>query len=347
MMFPIFLVLLAIFLISLASFIYVLNHERRSMWAGFTLVITIFNLGLLFVDALIMIEAKFPNSHTLILNLLIGLMILFLVGILLFILILIIMFIYNGIKLLRKEGTRWENFLSLGMGILLVLLFIVFPLLNRVSNQPWLNIIYLFLLMTIIYTIAMMLMYTLTSLINLINRPHPHLDYIVVLGAGLTGKRVTPLLASRINRGIEVYHAHPGSKLIMTGGQGPREEIAEAIAMTNYARKQGVPQKDIIIEDKARNTKENIAFSHHLMKTGSKFCIVTNSYHVYRALVLAKRQHLQCIGYGAKTKWYFTLNAFIREFIAYLFITKKMQGIIIALFAILTIIIAILYYVVG
>ena len=44
-----------------------------------------------------------------------------------------------------------------------------------------------------------------------------------------------------------------------------------------------------------------------------------------RALVIAKRQDLKCIGFGAKTKWYFTLNAFIREFIAYLKITYKLQ----------------------
>ena len=56
-----------------------------------------------------------------------------------------------------------------------------------------------------------------------------------------------------------------------------------------------------------------------------RFAIVTNSYHVYRALVLAKRLGLQCIGYGAKTKWYFTLNAFVREFIAYLTITWRLQ----------------------
>ncbi|NRN76212.1 MAG: hypothetical protein ACFWTI_06280 [Lactobacillus helveticus] len=76
------------------------------------------------------------------------------------------------------------------------------------------------------------------------------------------------------------------------------------------------------------------------MKPNSKFCIVTNSYHVYRALVLAKRQGLQCIGYGAKTKWYFTLNAFVREFIAYLVITKRIQITVTGFFAVMTIIAA-------
>ena len=99
-------------------------------------------------------------------------------------------------------------------------------------------------------------------------------------------------------------------------------------------------EEDIIIENKSRTTNENLRFSHNLMKPNSRFCIVTNSYHVYRALVLAKRQGLQCTGYGAKTKWYFTLNAFVREFIAYLVITKKMQMIVIGFFALMAIIAA-------
>ena len=82
------------------------------------------------------------------------------------------------------------------------------------------------------------------------------------------------------------------------------------------------------------------------MQPDSTFCIVTNSYHVYRALVLAKRQGLKCIGYGAKTKWYFTLNAFIREFIAYLVITKRMQCTIIGFFTLINIGLAFVYYVI-
>ena len=189
-----------------------------------------------------------------------------------------------------------------------------------------------------------MVMYTLTSWLNLININTKKLNYVVVLGAGLLGKKVTLLLASRINRGIEIYHKNPDSKLIMSGGQGPDEEIPESHAMAAYAEEHGVPKSDIIIEDRSKTTNQNLKFSHQLMKPDSTFCIVTNSYHVYRALVLAKRQGLQCIGYGAKTKWYFTLNAFIREFIAYLVITKKMQCSIIGPFAVINITIAALYY---
>lgn len=190
------------------------------------------------------------------------------------------------------------------------------------------------------------MMYTLTAWLNLINFNIKKLNYVVVLGAGLIGKKVTPLLASRIDRGIEIYHKNPGSKLIMSGGQGSDEEIPESHAMAAYAEEHGVPQSDIIIEDRSKKTNQNLKFSHQLMQPDSTFCIVTNSYHVYRALVLAKRQGLKCIGYGAKTKWYFTLNAFIREFIAYLVITERMQCTIIGFFALINIGLAFVYYVI-
>ena len=343
-MLSIFYWLLAIFLINLGIFIFVLTHERRSMWAGLTLPSTLMFLAFLAIDALIIIEAQFPQQHQIIANLLLLASVGVALFILVFVFLLIIIFLYNGIKILIKEGTKWTNFLSLGTGIAIILLIFAYPVLGRSTSAPWFRFIYLFLSMSIFYIIFIMVMYTLTSWLNLININTKKLNYIVVLGAGLLGKKVTPLLASRINRGIEIYHKNPDSKLIMSGGQGPDEEIPESHAMAAYAEEHGVPKSDIIIEDRSKTTNQNLKFSHQLMKPNSTFCIVTNSYHVYRALVLAKRQGLQCIGYGAKTKWYFTLNAFIREFIAYLVITKKMQCSIIGSLAVINIIFAALYY---
>lgn len=343
-MLSIFYWLLAIFLINLGIFIFVLTHERRSMWAGLTLTSTLMFLAFLAIDALIIIEAQFPQQHQIIANLLLLASVGVALFILVFVFLLIIIFLYNGIKILIKEGTKWTNFLSLGTGIAIILLIFAYPVLGRSTSAPWFRFIYLFLSMSIFYIIFIMVMYTLTSWLNLININTKKLNYIVVLGTGLLGKKVTPLLASRINRGIEIYHKNPDSKLIMSGGQGPDEEIPESHAMAAYAEEHGVPKSDIIIEDRSKTTNQNLKFSHQLMKPNSTFCIVTNSYHVYRALVLAKRQGLQCIGYGAKTKWYFTLNAFIREFIAYLVITKKMQCSIIGSLAVINIIFAALYY---
>ncbi len=88
----------------------------------------------------------------------------------------------------------------------------------------------------------------------------------------------------------------------MSGGQGPGEEIPEAVAMAKYAEEKGIFKQDIIVEDKSKTTRENLVFSHRLMKSNSRFAIVTNSYHVYRALVLAKEIRARVYRLWCKTK---------------------------------------------
>ena len=316
---------LVLFLLALGTFLWVLTHERRSLWSGMTLAWAIITFGLFTAVSLLIAAEVFPVTHQVVLLIFVLILMAIMFSVVAFIAILIIMFIYDGIKILIREGNRWTNFLSLAMGIGIIAYLFLFPLVGKLTHNNFGTYVYLFINLVIIYLIFIMMMYTLTSWINLVNIKTKKLDYVVVLGAGLMGKRVTPLLAARINRGIEVYRRNPGSKIIMSGGQGPDEEIPEAVAMAKYAEEEGIPKQDIIVEDKSKTTRENLIFSHRLIKSDSRFAIVTNSYHVYRALVLAKRLGLQCIGYGAKTKWYFTLNAFVREFIAYLTITWRLQ----------------------
>ena len=71
-----------------------------------------------------------------------------------------------------------------------------------------------------------------------------------------------------------------------------------------------------------------------MAKEETKFAVVSNNYHVFRALILAREQGLECIGFGARTKWYFAINAFIREFIGYLYLKRKFHLIVITIFTI-------------
>ena len=57
------------------------------------------------------------------------------------------------------------------------------------------------------------------------------IDYFIVLGAGLIGKEVTPLLTGRINKGLEIRNIQGSGKLVFSGGQGPDELIPEGDAM--------------------------------------------------------------------------------------------------------------------
>ncbi|HFI0715122.1 TPA: YdcF family protein [Streptococcus suis] len=230
----------------------------------------------------------------------------------------------NGFQILKREGVRFHNFLSMGLAVALTYYLFIAPfVVQSLSGISFFIILFLYVGFLVSYAIIISMLYTTSSFVNLVNLFPGKLDYVVVLGAGLIGDKVTPLLASRIDKGIAVYQKHPGSKLIMSGGQGPDEIIAEGQAMANYAMEQGIPAEDIIIENQSTNTEENLKFSYALMQPGSRFALVTNYYHVFRALLLARQLKIKCIGYGAKTKFYFSLNAFIREFVGYVVMSRK------------------------
>lgn len=230
----------------------------------------------------------------------------------------------NGFQILKREGVHLHNFLSMGLAVALTFYLFIAPfVVQSLSDISFFNMVFIYVGFLVSYAIIISMLYTTSSFVNLVNLFPGKLDYVVVLGAGLIGDQVTPLLASRIDKGIAIYQKQPGCKLIMSGGQGPDEIIAEGQAMANYAFEQGIPVEDIVIENQSTNTEENLKFSYALMKPGSRFALVTNYYHVFRALLLARKLKIKCIGYGARTKFYFSLNAFIREFVGYLVMTKK------------------------
>lgn len=195
----------------------------------------------------------------------------------------------NGFQILKREGVHLHNFLSMGLAVALTFYLFIAPfVVQSLSDISFFNMVFIYVGFLVSYAIIISMLYTTSSFINLVNLFPGKLDYVVVLGAGLIGDKVTPLLASRIDKGIAIYQKQPGCKLIMSGGQGPDEIIAEGQAMANYALEKGVPAEDILIENQSTNTEENLKFSYDLMKPGSRFALVTNYYHVFRALLLAQ-----------------------------------------------------------
>ena len=242
----------------------------------------------------------------------------------------------NGFQILKREGVHLHNFLSMGLAVALTFYLFFAPfVVQSLSDISFFNMVFIYVGFLVSYAIIISMLYTTSSFINLVNLFPGKLDYVVVLGAGLIGDKVTPLLASRIEKGIAIYQKHPGSKLIMSGGQGPDELMAEGQAMANYAFEQGIPVEDIVIENQSTNTEENLKFSYALMKPGSRFALVTNYYHVFRALLLAQQLKIKCIGYGAKTRFDFSLNAFIREFVGYVVMSRKAHLVVIGIVSVI------------
>ena len=310
--------------ISICVFAWIMIHDPRTLWSGISL------LGMLLSSAVTMffLLSEYANwlaEHELLMNVLVALLLLTAACVLMFPVIVIVTLFVEGIKVIRHEGLRPSNLLTMLFSVLLYLYLAVWPMAGGLEKGRLGTKLYLFVSLSAAYMLSLMAIYLLSAALNLLHwKKRRGADYVVVLGAGVIGTRVTPLLAARIERGIELLHSNPGAVLIMSGGQGPGEDIAEGEAMARYAEEQGVGREKIVIESRSRSTEENLLFSSRLMeKDRSRVVVVTTSYHVFRALLLAKQQGLKCVGFGAKTKWYFTLNALIREFAGYLRLTWK------------------------
>ena len=88
-----------------------------------------------------------------------------------------------------------------------------------------------------------------------------NLDYIIVLGAHVNGTRLSKALLERARRALEYLEKNPGTKAVLSGGQGEGESISEAQAMSIYLQEHGISSDRLIMEDRSTNTKENLDFS--------------------------------------------------------------------------------------
>lgn len=319
-----------VFLISLCIFAGIMVFEPRTLWSGVSFFWTMSWLALLLF--LVLSEhTQWLASHTILIGLLAFLFVLSIVCVLAFPAVLILVFFIEGIRMVSHEGMKPSNLLSMAFSMLLYIYLAVWPAFGYAGKSTFGAVLYGCISCSAVYVLVLMAMYTISAILNLIHlKKKRNADYIVVLGCGIMGEQVTPLLAARIDRGIELLRYNPGAMLILSGGQGPGENIPESEAMALYAMDKGVDQERIIKEEESVSTEENLLFSRNQMdKECPSIIVVTTAYHVFRALILARRQGIKCVGFGAKTKWYFTLNALIREFVGYLRMTWKKHAVIV------------------
>ncbi len=116
-------------------------------------------------------------------------------------------------------------------------------------------------------------------------------DCVIVLGARVwPDGRMSNTLIYRCERALEIYRMFPGMKIIPSGGRGGDEPIGEAAAMLDYFLRSGIPEKDILLEEKSRSTMENLLYSMEIMQANSlkTAVIVTSDYHAERALCMSR-----------------------------------------------------------
>ena len=130
-----------------------------------------------------------------------------------------------------------------------------------------------------------------------------HADCILVLGAGIRADgSPTPMLKDRLDTAIEVYKSGAAPKLLMSGDHS-REDYDEVQTMKDYAIDKGVPSEDIFMDHAGFSTYESLYRARDIFQA-QNIVIVTQKYHLYRALYTAEALSLRALGVPADTKTY-------------------------------------------
>ena len=136
-----------------------------------------------------------------------------------------------------------------------------------------------------------------------------NIDCIIILGAGIWGDKPSPMLEDRLKEGILLYNNEVSDKIIMSGDHG-REEYDEVNTMKKYAIENGIPSENIFMDHAGFSSYESIYRAKEIFNA-KKVVIVTQKYHLYRALYIANQLGLEAYGVGADPRQY--VGAIYRE----------------------------------
>ena len=122
-------------------------------------------------------------------------------------------------------------------------------------------------------------------------------DCVLVLGAGVRNGNPTPMLRDRLITGISLYESGAAPKIIMSGDHG-REDYDEVNVMKSYAVENGVPDSDVFMDHAGFSTYDSVYRAKAVFEADS-IIIVTQKYHLYRALYIAERLGVNAVGVSA------------------------------------------------
>lgn len=156
-------------------------------------------------------------------------------------------------------------------------------------------------------------------------RPETGADYVIILGAQVKGTQPSRSLLRRIQAGAVYLKENPEAKIIASGGRGPGENITEAACIRETLMQMGIDRERILTEEVSASTRENLLYSMVFGGRESSYVIVTNGFHLFRAMETARRLGMAHVsGLAASSEPVLLWNYYVREFFA--LILYRLQG---------------------
>jgi vancomycin permeability regulator SanA len=128
-------------------------------------------------------------------------------------------------------------------------------------------------------------------------------DCILILGAGVwEGGRPSPMLEDRLLQGIELYQAGASDRLLMSGDHG-RKDYDEVNVMKQFAIDAGIPSENIFMDHAGFSTYESLYRARDIFEA-DKILLITQEYHLYRALYVGSELGLEVYGVASDPRIY-------------------------------------------
>ncbi len=133
--------------------------------------------------------------------------------------------------------------------------------------------------------------------------PSDDYDCILVLGCGLRADgQPSHMLQDRLDTAIQLYRSGSAPKLLMSGDHGS-EDYDEVNAMKDYAVSQGIPSEDVFMDHAGFSTYESMYRAKTIFGC-RKVIVVTQQYHLYRALYNARAMGMEAYGVSSSLRSY-------------------------------------------
>ena len=179
----------------------------------------------------------------------------------------------------KDGGIQMKKFLIIGIVIVLIAIILVF----------------------IINTIV-----TMSTKNQIISRKEAtqldSVDCIIVLGAGIWGNSPSPMLEDRLNEAIALYNENVSAKIVVSGDHG-KVDYDEVNVMKNYAIEKGVPSENIFMDHAGFSSYESIYRVKEIFGA-KKIVVVTQKYHLFRALYIANQLDIEAYGVNSDPRRY-------------------------------------------
>lgn len=130
-------------------------------------------------------------------------------------------------------------------------------------------------------------------------------DCVLVLGAGVWGDSPSHMLEERLNKGVEVYNTGCTNRILMSGDHG-RTDYDEVNVMKDFAIDNGAVAEEVFMDHAGFSTYESMYRAKEIFQV-KKVVIVTQKYHLYRAVYDARKLGLDAYGVAADGQYNFSL----------------------------------------